>query len=168
MKHFEVKYYNELNAPIVKKTWMWQQYLTFNSQKKSCYENKIAGYLDDMGVEFLFKCPVWVSKEERIFFVSYYLPDYTLMIDIETNKHSEYYCEENDELRKQLLSSIKGKRYFIVNRRDLKSGDFHDKISKAMSNRLNRKQGNHRKRNKSQNKEEKSGDQNMTKRRAGI
>ena len=161
------QYLLSLGAPKDKKPWMMETHLKFNVGKKSFYEQKIADFFDASNVEYLYKWPVWKPKEKRSFFVDFYLPEYSLLVDIETKKESPYYDEEHDEARKQLLSSIKGMRYFIVKRRDLCSDDFKDKVHKAMSSRRDYKMRQDRKRIKSQDEEKITRGQKMTKHRKG-
>ena len=143
------RYIGSLAAPKDKKQWMLNKHQEYNNRDKGFYQKKVANFFAANKVDYLFKFPVWIPDDNKIYFVDFYLPEYSLMVDIETKMESRYYNEKKNEIRNLCLSCIKGMGYHIIKRKDLKSDDFRCKISGAMLSRWKFPKGKPRKKNKS-------------------
>ena len=141
MNSIEKEYFKSFDAPDDWKPWLMKRHREFCTKGKSNSRKKIADFFDANKVKYLFKCPIWIPKDKKAFFVDFYLPEYSLMVDLEANKETKHYDDKENELRILLLSSIKGMGYHIVKRWDLKSDDFRCKISAAMLSRWEKERG---------------------------
>lgn len=137
MTELEESYFAALGLSSEKELWYWEKYIVMRD-KYTEWELKIKNYLLANNLGFLHKVPV-VCKNGKVYFVDFYIPDYSLILDIEKSQYSKYQTQKSVAVRKLDLQTVPGKHCHIIKYKDILKDDFRCGISGALLSGFDRR-----------------------------